>query len=59
MAEGGARLTRSRPHTRLQLTTTGPFNREVEGLGVLLSPRSTLTNSLNGSVLLEYNTLKD
>ena len=41
VAEGEGRLTRSRPHTRLHLTTTGALNREVEGLGILLSPRST------------------
>ena len=40
VAEGEGRVTRSRSYTRLNLSTTGAFNREVEGLGVTLSPRS-------------------
>ena len=40
VGEGEGRVTRSRPYSRLILSTTGAFNREVEGLGVVLSPRS-------------------
>ena len=41
VAEGEGPLTRSRPHVRLFLPNDGTLNRDVEGLGVLLSPRST------------------
>ena len=40
VAEGEGRVTRSRAYTRLHLTSNGAFNREVEGLGITLSPRS-------------------
>ena len=40
VAEGEGRVTRSKPYTRLIHSTSGAFNREVEGLGVTLSPRS-------------------
>ena len=40
VAEGEGRVTRSRPYTRLNLQATGDLNRQVEGLGVTLSPRS-------------------
>ena len=40
VAEGEGPVTRSHSYTRLNLSTTGAFNREVEGLGVVPSPRS-------------------
>ena len=40
VAEGEGRVTRSRPYSRLTLTSHGPLNRAVEGLGILQSPRS-------------------
>ena len=40
VGKGEGPVTRSRAYSRLDLSTTGPFNREVEGLGITLSPRS-------------------
>ena len=40
VAEGEGPVTRSRAHTRLHLTSTDSSNREVEGLGIPLSPKS-------------------
>ena len=40
VGKGEGRVTRSRAYSRLDLSTTGPFNREVEGLGITPSPRS-------------------
>ena len=40
VGEGEGRVTRSRAYSRLDLSTIGPFNREVEGLGITLSPCS-------------------